>query len=139
MPSWDTLVVWEAPGRVRRSVSWSAAKRHARSLFMVRYRTAFVVVPLVAGLVFVASGQAPAKTRGVLAQLSPEMPVSLTDSPAGYEIGTFVGVPDMTLGYTVLEVGPDHVVLEDIAGIRQHRIPIYAIKGVVTTTLKPKQ
>lgn len=106
---------------------------------MVRYRTAFVVVPLVAGLVFVASGQAPAKPRGVLARLSPEMPVSLTDSPAGYEIGTFVGVPDMTLGYTVLEVGPDHVVLEDIAGIRQHRIPIYAIKGVVTTTLKPKQ
>lgn len=106
--------------------------------WMSNNRTALILAPLVAGLLCVASGQAPAQPRGVLALLSPDMPVSLADTPAGYEIGTFVGGPDITLGYTVLEVAPDFVVLEDVAGIRQLRIPIYAIKAVTTTALKPK-
>lgn len=106
--------------------------------WMSKNRTAFVLVPLMAGLLCVASGQAPAQPRGVLSLLSPDMPVSLTDTPAGYEIGTFVGGAGMTLGYTVLEVGSDYVVLEDIAGIRQLRIPIYTVKAITTTSLKPK-
>ena len=41
-----------------------------------RYATALILAPLVAGLLCVASGQAPAQPRGVLALLSPDMPVS---------------------------------------------------------------
>lgn len=104
---------------------------------MRQSRIAFALAPLLAAVLFVASGQAPAKPRGVLALLTPRMPVSLTDTAGGYEIGTYSIGPEVPLGYTVLEVGPDHVVVEDVSGIRQLRIPIYAVKAVVTTTLKP--
>lgn len=104
---------------------------------MARYLLGIALVPLLAGVVFIASGQAPAKPRGALAILTAGMPVSLTDTASGYEIGTFAGGFEGPLGHTVVDVGPEFVVLEDISGIRQIRIPIYAVKGVVTTTLKP--
>jgi hypothetical protein len=62
------------------------------------------------------------------------MPVNLMDVASGYEIGIFTKGPNM-LGHKVMEVGTDYVVVEDISGIKELRIPIYAIKSVSTTKL----
>lgn len=87
---------------------------------------------LLGGLVFVASGQAPAKDRGVLSVLHAGQPVSLQDTGNSYEISILKNGPEI-LGHKVVEVFNDCVVIEDIAGVTQTRIPIYSIKSVVVT------
>jgi hypothetical protein len=85
------------------------------------------------GLVLFANlGMAPGSKEGIFSVLKPGMPVSLTDSGNSYEISIFTKGPDM-LGYKVVEVGTDYLVLEDVSGIKELRIPIYAIKSVITT------
>lgn len=62
------------------------------------------------------------------------MPISLSDKDGGYEIGIFTKGPEL-LGYKVIEVGADYLVLEDVSGIKELRIPVYSIKSVATTKL----
>jgi hypothetical protein len=90
---------------------------------------AFVVV-----ILFAAFGFAPGQRDGVLSGLKPGMPVSLSENAGRYEIGVFSKGPEV-LGYKVLEVGADYLVLEDISGIKELRIPLYSIKSVITTKL----
>jgi hypothetical protein len=101
---------------------------------MSTHLSKIVAIPAVCLVLFAASGLAPLPKESVLSVLKPGMPVSLTDSGSGYEIGIFTKGPDM-LGYKVSEVGGDYLVLDDILGIKEVRIPIYAIKSVVTTKL----
>jgi hypothetical protein len=67
--------------------------------------------------------------RGVLGELSKGQAVTVKDVSGRYEIHIFTNGPDM-LGYKVLDVGPDYVVVEDIAQVTELRIPIYSIKAV---------
>lgn len=90
------------------------------------------LILLLGGLVFVASGQAPAKHQGVLSVLQAGQAVSLKDTGNGYEIGFLQGGPGI-LGHKVVEVLGDGVVIEDVAGVNQTRIPIYSIKSVLIT------
>ena len=53
---------------------------------------------------------------------------------ANYEIQLLLNGPE-GLGHKVIEVLGDGVVVEDVAGVSQTRIPIYSIKSVVVTTL----
>lgn len=87
---------------------------------------------LLGGLVLVASGQAPARHQGILSVLHAGQAVSLKDAGNGYEIGFLQGASGI-LGHKVVEVLSDGVVIEDIAGVNQTRIPIYSIKSVVIT------
>lgn len=91
-----------------------------------------ILLLLIGGLLFVASGQAPAKERGILSVLHAGQPVNLQDSGNGYEINVLKNGPEI-LGHKVVEVFGDCVVIEDIAGVNQIRIPIYSIKSVVVT------
>ncbi len=50
----------------------------------------------------------------------------------GYEIGFLQGASAI-LGHKVVEVLNDGVVIEDVAGVNQTRIPMYSIKSVVIT------
>ena len=93
-----------------------------------------VLLLLIGGLLFVASGQAPVKERGVLSVLHAGQAVNLQDSGNGYEISVLKNGPE-TLGHRVVEVFSDCVVIEDIAGVNQIRIPIYSVKSVVVTKL----
>jgi hypothetical protein len=43
------------------------------------------------------------------------------------------------LGHKVVEVGADFVVIEDIAGVQQLRIPVYSIKSVRITKIAKAQ
>lgn len=85
-------------------------------------------------ILFAAFGFAPGRKEGILSVLKPGMPVSLSEKASGCEIGIISNGPEM-LGYKVLLVEADYLVLEDISGIRELRIPLYAIKSVITTKL----
>lgn len=88
------------------------------------------LVGLLGGLLFVASGQAPAKHQGVLSVLHTGQAISLKNAENGYEI-SFMKNGSGVLGHKVVEVFSDGVVIEDLAGVNQTRIPIYSIKSVV--------
>jgi len=93
-----------------------------------------ILILLLAGLLFVASGQAPAKPHGILTVLHAGQPVSLADADGGYQLNLFKDGPDV-LGHKVVEVGSDFVVVEDIAGVQQLRIPVYSVKSVGITRI----
>jgi hypothetical protein len=93
-----------------------------------------IVILLLVGILVVASGQAPGKPHGVLSALRAGQPVNLADADGGYKLNLFQDGPEM-LGHRVVEVGPDFVVVEDIAGVQQLRIPVYSIKSVGITKI----
>jgi hypothetical protein len=101
---------------------------------MSKHVSKIVAISATCLVLFAASGLAPGPREGVLSVLKPGMPISLACKDGGYEIGIFTDGPDM-LGYKVLEVGVDYVVLVDVSEIKELRIPIYAITSVVTTKL----
>lgn len=66
--------------------------------------------------------------RGVLGVLSKGQAVSVKEVNGRYEIGV---IPNMgMLGYKVVEVGSDYLIVEDIVQVTELRIPIYSIKAV---------
>jgi len=97
-----------------------------------------ILILLLAGLLFVASGQAPAKPHGILSVLHAGQPVSLADDDGGYRLNLFKDGPEI-LGHKVVEVGSDFVVVEDIAGIQQLRIPVYSLKSIGITRIGKAQ
>lgn len=65
---------------------------------------------------------------GVLGILAKDQAVTIKDVAGRYEIGV---MPDMPmLGYKVVDVGQDYVVVQDVAQITELRIPIYSVKAV---------
>jgi hypothetical protein len=70
-----------------------------------------------------ASGQEKAR-KGFLSVLKEGQSVVLKESAGRYEITLMDG------GHKVIEVGPDYVVVEDLAGVTETRIPIYSIKSI---------
>lgn len=91
---------------------------------------ASIITVLLSWGLFTASGQAPVRRDGVLAVLRAGQPVSLKETNGRYEIGVFERGPGV-LGHKMIEVGEDFVVVEDVAGITESRIPLYSIKAVV--------
>jgi hypothetical protein len=66
--------------------------------------------------------------KGFLSVLKEGQTVTLKENAGRYEITVMKGV---RLGHKVIEVGADYVVVEDIAGVTETRIPIYSIKSIV--------
>ena len=64
----------------------------------------------------------------MLGVLSKGQAVTVKEVGGRYEIGVMPSVE--MLGYTVVEVGQDYVVVEDIAHVNELRIPIFSIKAV---------
>ena len=93
-----------------------------------------LLIILLGVVLFAASGQAPAKPKGILSVLHIDQYINLKDGGSGYEIQVFENVPGL-LGHTVVEIASDYLVVEDVAGVTQTRIPIYSIKSVVVTKL----
>jgi hypothetical protein len=78
-----------------------------------------------------AWGQPPAQPSGVLAVLSRGQHVAVQEGAGRFEINAFVG-SGMFLGSEVVDVGSDFVVLRDLTGVTETRIPVTSIKAVVT-------
>ena len=98
---------------------------------MSKHLSKIFAISAVCLVLFAAFGLAPGPKEGVLSVLKPGMPISLSDKDGGYEIGIFTKGPEL-LGYKVVEIAADYLVLEDISGIKELRIPVYSIKSVVT-------
>ena len=64
---------------------------------------------------------------GVFAPLKVGTSVILKQVSGKYEITV---LPVVNSGYVVTELGNDYIAIEDISGVRETRIPIYAITSV---------
>ena len=77
----------------------------------------------------------PDKPRqGFLLPLKKDQPVILKEIAGRFEISV-MDVASTPLTHKVIEVETDHLVVEDIAGIIETRIPIFSIKSIVTIKL----
>lgn len=70
-----------------------------------------------------ASGQEKGR-KSFLSVLKEGQAVVLKEAAGRYEITLMEG------GHKVTEVGPDYVVVEDIAGVTETRIPVDSIKSI---------
>ena len=97
-------------------------------------RQAFTIIAFLAAVAVaslaISKQPTPEQTgRGVLSVLYKGLAVSLKQVAGRYEIGVFTKGPDV-LGYKVLEVGQDYVVVQDVAGVTELRIPIWSVQAV---------
>ena len=79
----------------------------------------------------VANGQEKGR-KGFLSVLKEGQAVVLKEAAGRYEITLMEG------GHKVIEVGPDYVVVEDIAGVTETRIPIFSIKSIARIKVNRK-
>lgn len=90
-----------------------------------------LVIVAVALAPFTASGQGQEKPpKGFLSVLKVGQPIAVKEAAGRYEIAVIDDAP-APLGYKVIEVGVDFLVVEDVAGITETRIPVYSIKAIV--------
>lgn len=76
-----------------------------------------------------ATGQGQEKGRKTfLAVLKEGQSVSVKEVGGRYEITL---MKDVKLGHRVIEVASDYLVVEDVSGVTETRIPIYSIKSIV--------
>ena len=74
------------------------------------------------------------KPKGVFSMLKVGQPVSLKDEGAAYRISFME--PEISLSHTVVEIGEDFVVVRDIAGVKETRVPVFAVKAVEKVRVK---
>lgn len=70
-----------------------------------------------------ANGQEKGR-KSFLSVLKEGQGIVLKEAAGRYELTLTEG------GHKVIEVGPDYVVVEDLAGVTETRIPVYSIKGI---------
>ena len=105
-------------------------------LFLLCALVAAAVVPAVLLGQPRASRESP--PAGVFAGLHVGQEVGVKDLGQRYEIRLFAN-STAPLGHRVVELGPDYIAVKDIAGVSLTRIPIYAIKSVVTMNVGARE
>jgi hypothetical protein len=78
-----------------------------------------------------ADGQEKGR-KGFLSILKEGQAVVLKEAAGRFEITLMEG------SHKVIEVGPDYVVVEDIAGVTETRISVYSIKSIARIKLNRK-
>ena len=97
---------------------------------------------LIAGAVLLLIASAAASKpeappeKGLFATLKARDSVFLKDGGSSYVIST-VDEP-MPMTHEVVEIGRDYVVLKDLAGVVEVRIPVFSVKAVIHRKTKPK-
>ena len=85
---------------------------------------------------FTATGQGQEQPRKrFLSVLKEGQGVSLKETAGRFELTV---MKDLPLGHKVIEVGADYVVVEDVVGVTETRIPIYSIKSIVNLKVPKK-
>jgi hypothetical protein len=92
-----------------------------------------VWLPVIA-VVLLTIGAADAPKKTVFSSLKVGQQVGLKDHGAAFEI-SFLS-EEIPQGHTVIEIGDDFVVLEDLAGVNQTTIPVYSLKAIVRLNVK---
>jgi hypothetical protein len=76
------------------------------------------------------------RPRNVFSSLKVGQSVTLKDEGAAYSISYFD--QDLPLAHKVVEIGEDFVVVRDVAGVQETRIPVFALKGIAKVVTKSK-
>ena len=84
-----------------------------------------------------AFSKAPEKPNTFLSVLTVGQTVTLREVAGRYEINVIEGIPN-PIGQKITEVGSDCVVVEDVAGVTETRIPVYSIKAIVRIKVPKK-
>ena len=103
-------------------------------------RISIMSLPLIAVAVstFTVTAQSPAdRGPNVLAVLKAGQSVSLKEVSGKYEINTVEGVAAVQ-GHKVVEIGSDFVVVQDIFGVTESRIPVHSIKAIIRLKVPTK-
>jgi hypothetical protein len=93
------------------------------------YAASVAIVSIIALSLFAAQPDQKEPPTGVFAGLHKGEPIALKELVSCFEITVFPDGPE-TLGFEVVEVGHDFVAVRDASGIREVRIPVYAIKSI---------
>ena len=83
------------------------------------------------------AGFAPPPSQGVFAELRAGQAVRLEQLAGRWRIDVLKMDKPLELSHTVIEVGSNFIVLEDITGLQQVHVPLTAVLAVVTTRLQP--
>jgi ABC-type enterochelin transport system substrate-binding protein len=98
---------------------------------MNTFRFSLLVAALLLAVTATSNAQdKPKKT--FLSALKEGQTIVLKENAGKYEITV---MKDVRLGHTVIEVGPDYVVVEDVAKVSEIRIPVFSIKAIVKITV----
>lgn len=93
-------------------------------------------VGLIAVVIAAHGADEPKKSSGVFSMLKVGQTVTLRDEGTAFSI-SFLD-EERPLAHKVIEIGNDHIVLEDVAGVTETAIPVYAVKSVVKINTKGK-
>jgi len=69
------------------------------------------------------------KPRGAFSKLRISQQVTMRQEPSGFTISYFDD-DTVPLTHKVIEIGEDHIVVEDIAATRETTIPVYALRSI---------
>lgn len=90
-----------------------------------------VLFLLIVAASFAASAQAPAEKQPTFfSALKEGQHVSLKEVAGRFEITTVEGVVAVQ-GHKVMEIGNDYIVVQDVAGVTESRIPVYSVKAII--------
>lgn len=64
--------------------------------------------------------------------------VTLKEVGGAYEIHVIENLPPVAQGFKITKIQNDLIILEDVVGVTEVRIPIYAVKSVKVTRLPNK-
>ena len=105
---------------------------------MNRLQSTLILLAILLAAGVASTAQPPVeKRRTVLSVLQVGQSVAMKEVAGRYEISTIEAIPD-SLGYKVMEVADDHLVVQDISGVHEIHIPVYSIKAIIRVKL-PKQ
>lgn len=97
-----------------------------------------VLFLLIVAASFAASAQAPPEKQPTfLSALKECQHVSLKEVAGRFEITTVEGVATVQ-GHKVMEIGNDFVVIQDISGATESRIPLWSIKAIIRLKVPKK-
>lgn len=96
-------------------------------------------ISMIVILLFVATLTASDQTakeveKSFLSALKEGQSVSLKEVSGRYQISIFDGLPGAQ-SYKVIEIGGDHVVIQDISGVAETHIPVFSISSIVRMKL----
>jgi len=101
-------------------------------------RWSIVSIVLLGLIALATAGFAPPAPPSLFVDLAVGQPVTLDQTAGRWQLGVFAIDPPVALGYTVTHIGPDAIVLDDVSGLKQIRIPSTAVSAVVVTRVQPR-
>jgi len=73
----------------------------------------------------------PKREAGLFSVLRAGQGVMLKESSGRYEITILDVGPGGRLSHSVTEVGPDYLVVQDLAEVTETRVPVYSLKAII--------